>query len=434
MDAVNPYAKMYRLAKVVLKMNNAKTLAIQSVLKPSSDPKRYDLPAVDKVEVVIQGEGILTDKRQIVLHWKQGGLDSISDTHSAYFPLCYRLLFPLGLQQWDNLYQANTTQACLSDSIASFNAEQAAFYVAVGESLLALRGSMFYLDGPGGTGKKFLLNAVIDLCNTSNWNRIVVALSGVASLLLRNGQTAHSTFKIPIPCEQTSQLPLDADTIAGQALSSAHLIIWDEVVMTHMNGVNAVDCFLQRLTGKNTPFGGKVVIFAGDFKHILPVVKHNEYLQFLHATIKSTSLWRSIQQHTLVRNMRLATVLKGEWGEKNRKFASALLKLGEGTSQDNDFGLTRLRHINVQPTSSKSESNERLIDFVYSGLCDSFSCWPEENGAYLMESYILAPLNKDVRVLNDLMCCRLPGPVHWSISIEIPNPDGCDSLPEEVLN
>ncbi|PLW10847.1 hypothetical protein PCANC_25660 [Puccinia coronata f. sp. avenae] len=110
MDAVNPYAKMYRLAKVVLKMNNAKTLAIQSVLKPSSDPKRYDLPAVDKVEVVIQGEGILTDKRQIVLHWKQGGLDSISDTHSAYFPLCYRLLFPLGLQQWDNLYQANTTQ------------------------------------------------------------------------------------------------------------------------------------------------------------------------------------------------------------------------------------------------------------------------------------------------------------------------------------
>jgi hypothetical protein len=49
MDAVNPYAQMYCLAKVVLEASNARTLAIQSVPKPGSDPKCYNQPSVNEV-------------------------------------------------------------------------------------------------------------------------------------------------------------------------------------------------------------------------------------------------------------------------------------------------------------------------------------------------------------------------------------------------
>jgi hypothetical protein len=101
---------MYRLAKVVLETSNARTLAIQSVPKPGSNPKRYNKPTVDEVAVVIEGEGVVTTARQIVLHRKKGGLDRSLDTHSGYFPLRYPLFFPLGSQQWDNLYRANTTR------------------------------------------------------------------------------------------------------------------------------------------------------------------------------------------------------------------------------------------------------------------------------------------------------------------------------------
>jgi DNA replication protein DnaC len=57
---------------------------------------------------------------------------------------------------------------------------------------------MFYADGPGGTGKTFLLSAIIDDSSLKNIDFRVVAASGVAAQLLKTGQTAHSTFNIPI--------------------------------------------------------------------------------------------------------------------------------------------------------------------------------------------------------------------------------------------
>jgi chromosomal replication initiation ATPase DnaA len=75
------------------------------------------------------------------------------------------------------------TAACLTAAITTFNQEQKAFYIEVESSLKKQQAAMFYLDGPGGTGKTFLLNAVIDLCNTSGMNQTVVASSGVCQPL-----------------------------------------------------------------------------------------------------------------------------------------------------------------------------------------------------------------------------------------------------------
>src|SRR5688500_9110438 len=59
---------------------------------------------------------------------------------------------------------------------------------------------LFFIDGPGGTGKSFLYNALIGLIRGERRKSvIVVASSGIAALLLTGGMTAHSVFKIPIP-------------------------------------------------------------------------------------------------------------------------------------------------------------------------------------------------------------------------------------------
>ncbi len=57
---------------------------------------------------------------------------------------------------------------------------------------------VFFVDGPGGTGKFFLYNALIDKLKLDELSVVAEASSGIASLLLNGGHTAHSTFKIPI--------------------------------------------------------------------------------------------------------------------------------------------------------------------------------------------------------------------------------------------
>ncbi len=61
-------------------------------------------------------------------------------------------------------------------------------------------------------------------------------------------------------------------------LQVARLIIWDEAPMTHRHAFEAVDRTLRDLMKavdpllEEKPFGGKVVVFGGDFRQILPVV------------------------------------------------------------------------------------------------------------------------------------------------------------------
>jgi hypothetical protein len=66
---------------------------------------------MDKVAIVIEGNGETIAPCQLALHRRQvGPMDYISDSHLMYFPLRYPIFFPFGSQQWDNLYEAWTEQ------------------------------------------------------------------------------------------------------------------------------------------------------------------------------------------------------------------------------------------------------------------------------------------------------------------------------------
>ena len=57
---------------------------------------------------------------------------------------------------------------------------------------------------------------------------LCVASSGIAALLLQGGRTAHSTFKIPIPCHESSVCNIKNNSALADLIRSADLIIWDE--------------------------------------------------------------------------------------------------------------------------------------------------------------------------------------------------------------
>ncbi|XP_026404956.1 uncharacterized protein LOC113300036 [Papaver somniferum] len=107
------FIPLYRHAYDILKDRQAssdKTVQVSLHFNENSDQRRYNLPAVEEVYVIVlEKPGDVTTTRDILLHLKDGnGLTIIDECNPAYLPLHYVLLFPYGdlgwsieLAQWD---------------------------------------------------------------------------------------------------------------------------------------------------------------------------------------------------------------------------------------------------------------------------------------------------------------------------------------------
>ncbi|KAK2444078.1 ATP-dependent DNA helicase pif1 [Trifolium repens] len=73
------------------------------------------------------------------------------------------------------------------------------------------RGGVFFLHGYGGTGKTFMWRTLASSLRSQSEIVLTVASSGIASLLLPGGRTAHSKFKIPVPTLDNSTCEIEHD-------------------------------------------------------------------------------------------------------------------------------------------------------------------------------------------------------------------------------
>ncbi|KAG3074833.1 hypothetical protein PI125_g21876 [Phytophthora idaei] len=166
--------------------------------------------------------------------------------------------------------------------------------------------TLFFVDGPGGTGKSTFLKRILAKVRLSGKIALVVASSGIASLLLMGGRTAHSTFEIPLKLNDTSTCSIFKQSHLKGLIQKASLVIWDEAPMTHWHAFEAVDRSLRDLMDNDEePFRGKVFVLSGDFHQILPVVVRGTPAQTIDACLKSSTLWPKFQQLHLRENMRV---------------------------------------------------------------------------------------------------------------------------------
>ncbi|PLW53762.1 hypothetical protein PCANC_04447 [Puccinia coronata f. sp. avenae] len=302
-----------------------------------------------------------------------------------------------------DMEDAQVVTARVESNLDAFNSEQSYIFKEILRALagdLNSRSKMFYIDGPGGTGKTFLLNTLIDHTSLSAVGLSVVASTGVAALLLRFGQTAHSAFKIPIEMRKDMKCEFNPQTLLGNYLKETKIIIWDEIVTMHMFAIQAVDEALRKLVDVDAPFGGKTVVFAGDFRQTLPVVGWEDYPASWNAKIKSSYLWPNLRVMPLTTNMRLRQPSGNADAAMTEAFGKELLALGEGRIQVNEVEKIRLATVKVTPFSDPQTLVNLTIKSLYSGLGVAFSDRPESYLKYLKSHAILTPLNLDTWSLN----------------------------------
>ena len=152
------------------------------------------------------------------------------------------------------------------------NTEQKIAFETIVESVLQNKPGFYFVSGYGGTGKTFLWNTIVSYLRARKKIVLAVASSGVASLLLPNGRTAHSRFKIPLDIDETSICDIKRGTILAELLIETSLVIWDEAIMTNKQCFEALDRSLRDIISQNDekanaiPFGGKVVVLGGDLR------------------------------------------------------------------------------------------------------------------------------------------------------------------------
>ncbi|KAG2217966.1 hypothetical protein INT45_001400 [Circinella minor] len=287
---------------------------------------------------------------------------------------------------------------------------------------------IFFVNGPGGTGKSLLFKTLLSRVRSQDQIALSVASSGIAAILLPGGRTAHSRFKIPIDANETDTCNLPLGGAYAHLIRQTSLIIWDEAVMCGKWNFQAVDNALRDIMGAtdpalaNVPFGGKVVAFGGDFRQLLPVVKKGTRSEIVANCISATTFWRHIQILNLTVNMRIRNA-----GPAATAFANTLLAVGDGRPPYSaSYEIPREWVIDITDTAT-------LINAIYPTISD-----PNPKPEHFSSRAILASTNADVDEINKCAFELFPGDTRQYLStdriIDADDPDvAAASYPTEYL-
>jgi hypothetical protein len=271
------------------------------------------------------------------------------------------------------------------------NDDQRSAYNQITTSVLSGPPKMFFLNGPGGTGKTFFYNTVCHRVRSETFIVLCVASSGIAALLLNGGQTAHSTFKIPVEqLHQDSSCGIIKESRYAEMLRIAKLLIWDEAGNQSRFALKAVDRSLQDIRNDKRPFGGMTVVFGGNFQQTLPIVPRGSHSEIVSHSLRCSPLWDFITILKLHQNMRLHD------DPVSRQYADWIMEVGNGSAGENV----------AVPEHMQAKDLDTLIDAVYSGLCPASSIPPPD---YFLNRSILSAQNDDVDGINHRIMDRFPG-------------------------
>ena len=127
--------------------------------------------------------------------------------------------------------EVNFDRQGLSNELAGYlhtmTDEQRRAYDQIINAVYGNEGGFFFLYGYGGTGKTFLWKSLSAFIRSNGDIVLNVASSGIASLLLPNGRTAHSRFKIPLNINEDSTCHIKQGSPHARLLTKSKLIIWD---------------------------------------------------------------------------------------------------------------------------------------------------------------------------------------------------------------
>ncbi|KAG5563862.1 hypothetical protein RHGRI_000157 [Rhododendron griersonianum] len=317
----------------------------------------------------------------------------------------------------DELAVKNPPEDCMAPAI--LNPEQKYAYNIILDHVDNNRNGSFFIDGPGGSGKTYLYRALLATIRSNGMIALATATSGVAASILPGGRTAHSRFKIPIDGNDSSVCNIPKQSGTAELIRRAKLIIWDEAPMAKRWAIEALDRSLKDIMSNNSLFGGKVIVFGGDFRQVLPVVPRGTRAETVQASLAKSYLWTEMQKLILKTNMR---------AQSDSAFSDFLLRVGNGVEPTVDENMIQIPEEMIVRYEGRS-CESCLINAVFPSLKENAN-----SAEYITHRAILATRNESVDMLNDKLIATFPGEEWKYVSYDEAIDDTHCYYPEEFLN
>jgi ATP-dependent exoDNAse (exonuclease V) alpha subunit len=144
----------------------------------------------------------------------------------------------------------------------------------------AYAGANIFITGPGGTGKSFLVHEIVDALRAKDRNVQVTASTGIAAVQV-NGCTIHKYLGTGIARNLANAkkwydgMQSNMHRGLSKRISGTDVLVVDEVSMLSGDFINMASGWLRKFGDEHRPFGGKQVIFVGDFMQLPPVDPKN---------------------------------------------------------------------------------------------------------------------------------------------------------------
>jgi hypothetical protein len=191
--------------------------------------------------------------------------------------------------------------------------------------------------------------------------------------------------------------------------------------MTNKQAVEALDNSLRDIMDRpEHPFGGKTVVFGGDFWQVLPVVRRGSRAQTVDASLRRSYLWGSMQHLKLVRSMR---------AQSDPWFAEYLLRIGGGTEEVNSNGEVKLPDEICVPYTGKASDLDTLINCIFPNINENML-----KKDFIISRAILSTRNDWVDKINMKKIGTFQDDEMEYHSFDAAVDDPCNYYPAEFLN
>ena len=131
--------------------------------------------------------------------------------------------------------------------------------------------------------------------------------------------------------------------------------------------MECVDRTLRKLLDNDLPFGGKVMVFCGDFRQVAPVIPRAGRAQIVSQALTMSQLWDFFATRELTINERINQNPDPVEKCKQQRFAKFLLDIGDGRYPNKEASITLPREINC---AFLHQTPEPFIESVFGKLSD----------------------------------------------------------------